>query len=130
MPHRPGDSFLALGGASRSLLVTAQQPSEQFSVLRADHRFELAYYPIQVERSQRLWIICLIGITFSRFRLLTGVVRREASPPPRTTRRVFTPPFLVSRACLMTRRAIVHGSRPRPGANADPTRAGATRTRA
>jgi hypothetical protein len=125
-----GDLLLALGGASRSLLVTAQQPSEQFSVLRADHRFELANHSIQVERAWRLWIICPISITLFRFRFLTGVVRREASPPSELLGGALSPPFLVSRACLVTRRTIVHGSRPRPGRERGPRHAQARRTRA
>lgn len=43
--QRPGAFLLVLCGASLFVLVAAQQYREQFGVLRADHRFELAHHP-------------------------------------------------------------------------------------
>ena len=92
------------------ILVAAEQCGEQFSVLPADRRLELAHYPVKMERE--MCILTAIPIYPHLFRCLisTGNFSRGVSPPP-TTRRVLIPSLPVSRAYAMTRRATGNGSR-------------------
>ena len=88
--------------------IVSQQSSEQFRVLRADHHLEFTYHPLQMVRGQRVLILSPIGVHLFRFRFLTGLICRGASPPPDDSAGI--PPF----RCLVPALCTVR-DRPRPG---------------
>jgi hypothetical protein len=116
-----GLSFM-LGRVSMVVLVAAEQCGEQFSPLRADYRLEFADYPIKVVRAQRVLIGFLIWPHLFRFCLYVGDFQSLGITPFDYSAGISRLPS-GSRAYLGTRRAIVHGSRPRP--RPAPIRAGA-----
>jgi hypothetical protein len=68
--------------------ITAQQPGQQFRLLRADHQLESAHHPIQVVRAQRVLIRDPPrGVHLSFVRFITGLFSRRVSPPSDLTRR-------------------------------------------
>jgi hypothetical protein len=62
-------------------LVAAEQCGEQFSVLRADRRLELAYNPVKMEREMCILAGFLIYPHLFRCLILAGNSSRGVSPP-------------------------------------------------
>lgn len=64
-----------------AILVAAEQCGEQFSVLRADCRLELAHYPVKMEREMCILTAFPIYPHLFRCLILTGNFSRGVSPP-------------------------------------------------
>ena len=63
------------------ILVAAEQCGEQFSVLCADCRLELAHYPVKMEREMCILTAFPICPHLFRCLILTGNLSRGVSPP-------------------------------------------------